>query len=235
MVNLIHINTISEKALSELNREIIKCNLCPRLSNYIKEIGQSKVKRFINEDYWAKPLPSFGDTKAQLLIIGLAPAAHGGNRTGRMFTGDSSGQWVARALFETGFANKPTSQYKDDGLVLRDTYITATIRCAPPNNKASWFELFNCSKYLLAELKILEQTTRVVLTLGKVAFDAYCRANNCKGVVFKHGASYNIINGKKKTLLVSYHPSRQNTNTGKLTWDMWMNVFRTARSIIENK
>ena len=235
MINLTNIDISPQKALYELNLEIIRCNLCPRLSNYIEHTGKTKVKRFIYEDYWAKPLPSFGDPRARLLLIGLAPAAHGGNRTGRMFTGDSSGEWVAKAMFETGFSNMPSSKYKDDGLILKDAYITAVIRCAPPKNKPNISELLNCSKYLLAELKTLDQTIKVVLTLGKIAFNSYCQANNLKGLVFNHGASYNIGNDGRKTLLVSYHPSRQNTNTGKLTWQMWIEIFKTAKSMIENK
>ena len=220
----------AEHLLHRLNKKVIQCTLCPRLSNYIKQVGQSKVSRFIDEDYWAKPLPSFGDARAELLIIGLAPAAHGGNRTGRMFTGDSSGDWVAKAMFETGFANISTSQSRNDRLILKDAYITAILRCAPPVNKPSIFEILNCSQYLLAELKILYKTTKVILTLGKIAFNTFCLTSNLKGLVFYHGACYSI--GSGKTLLASYHPSRRNTNTGKLTWQMWINIFKTARSII---
>jgi uracil-DNA glycosylase family 4 len=223
----------AEHLLHRLNKKVIQCTLCPRLSNYIKQVGQSKVSRFIDEDYWAKPLPSFGDARAELLIIGLAPAAHGGNRTGRMFTGDSSGDWVAKAMFETGFANIPTSQSRNDRLILKDAYITAILRCAPPVNKPSIFEILNCSQYLISEIKILEKTTKVILTLGKIAFDGYCNARNVKGLKFGHNMIYPVHNDK--TLIASYHPSRRNTNTGTLTWQMWINIFETARSIINNK
>ena len=226
-------NSSEESSLHRINETVIQCKLCPRLSNYIQEIGKSKVKRFINEDYWAKPLPGFGDVEAKLLIIGLAPAAHGGNRTGRMFTGDSSGDWVAKALFQTGFANISTSRFRNDGLILKDAYIVAAVRCAPPNNRPSPFEISNCSQYLLSELKILDCKTKVILALGKIAFDAYCKANNLKGLAFDHGAHYRM--GKDKTLLASYHPSRQNTNTYKLTWHMWINIFKTARSLISDR
>jgi uracil-DNA glycosylase family 4 len=222
-------NSSEEFSLCKINEIVTQCKLCPRLSHYIQEIGKYKVKRFKNEDYWAKPLPGFGDVQAKLLIIGLAPAAHGGNRTGRMFTGDSSGDWVAKALFQTGFANMPTSKFRNDGLILKDAYIVAVVRCAPPNNKPSPFEISNCSQYLLAELNVLDSTTKVILTLGKIAFDAYCKASNLKGLSFGHGVHYYTGN---KTLLASYHPSRQNTNTRKLTWQMWIDIFKTARSLI---
>jgi uracil-DNA glycosylase family 4 len=192
-------------------------------------VGQTKVKRFSNEKYWARPLPSWGDPNARLLIIGLAPAAHGGNRTGRMFTGDSSGDWLARAMYETQFANKPTSRSKNDGLILKDAYITAAVRCAPPNNKPLGLELANCSQYLLEELKILENI-QIVLTLGKISFDAYCKAIGLKGLTFRHGVHH--ITDNNKILLASYHPSRQNTNTGRLTWQMWVEIFRRARAIL---
>jgi uracil-DNA glycosylase len=222
-------NFTGEHSLYILNRKIIQCNLCPRLSSYINRVGEMKVKRFIDEHYWAKPLQGFGDAEAKLLIIGLAPAAHGGNRTGRMFTGDDSGGWLAKAMFETGFANIPTSKSSDDGLVLKDAYITAVIRCAPPLNKPSPVEISNCLQYLSTELDILSNT-KVVLTLGKIAFDTFCKISNLNGPTFHHGACYSIASDK--TLLVSYHPSRRNTNTGKLTWQMWINIFETARSII---
>jgi uracil-DNA glycosylase family 4 len=213
-----------------INREVIECTRCSRLSEYIKQIGQKKVKRFISEEYWARPLPSWGDPNARLLIVGLAPAAHGGNRTGRMFTGDGSGDWLARAMYESGFANIPTSRSKDDGLVLKDAYITAAIRCAPPDNKPMTIELMNCSQYLVSELNTLKNI-KVILMLGKIGFDAYCRAAGLRKLRFSHGASYEI-NGK--TLLVSYHPSRQNTNTGKLTWQMWLDIFKKARSTLDS-
>ncbi len=218
--------------LRKLNAQITKCELCPRLVQYIRQVGQDKVRRFANEQYWARPLPSWGDPNARLLIVGLAPAAHGGNRTGRMFTGDSSGDWLARAMHETGFASIPTSRSKDDGLVLKDAYITAAVRCAPPGNKPLPSELQNCSQYLVSELKLLHNV-KVVLALGKIGFDAYCRAVGAKGLAFGHGARYQIDG--RKTLLASYHPSRQNTNTGKLTWPMWLRIFKTASTIIEKE
>jgi uracil-DNA glycosylase family 4 len=211
-----------------LNYKVIGCTRCPRLSKYIRQIGQEKVKRFAHEEYWARPLPSWGDPNARLLIVGLAPAAHGGNRTGRMFTGDGSGDWLARAMHETGFASMPTSRSKDDGLMLKDAYITAAIRCAPPDNKPLLSELANCSQYLVTELQILSNV-KVIVMLGKIGFNAYCRAAGLRGLMFSHGSYYDI-NGK--VLLASYHPSRQNTNTGKLTWQMWFDIFKKARSIL---
>jgi uracil-DNA glycosylase family 4 len=219
---------MSHDKLHWINHKVIGCTRCPRLSQYIKQIGQEKVKRFISEEYWARPLPSWGDPNARLLIVGLAPAAHGGNRTGRMFTGDGSGDWLARAMYQSGFANMPTSRSKDDGLMLKDAYITAAIRCAPPDNKPLTIELMNCSQYLVSELQILKNI-KVILMLGKIGFDAYCRAAGLRKLRFSHGASYEI-NGKM--LLASYHPSRQNTNTGKLTWQMWFDIFKKARSIL---
>jgi uracil-DNA glycosylase family 4 len=220
--------SVEDILLRKVNKKVIRCKLCPRLIKYTKEVG--KTKMFIDQLYWAKPVPTFGDPKAKLLVIGLAPAAHGGNRTGRIFTGDSSGDWLVRALFETGFASKPTS---DDGLILKDAYLTAAVRCAPPLNKPDTSEIANCSRYLLAETKTLDKTTKVILALGKIAFDAYCKVCNIKGLRFGHNKIYPIYDGK--TLIVSYHPSRRNTNTGTLTWPMWINIFQTARSIINGE
>jgi len=220
---------VSSDKLRLLNARVTECTQCPRLSRYIRQVGQEKVKRFANEKYWARPLPSWGDPNARLLIVGLAPAAHGGNRTGRMFTGDSSGDWLARAMHEAGFANKPTSTSKGDGLVLKDAYITAAVRCAPVDNKPLPSELLNCSQYLVSELQILENV-RVVLALGRVGFDAYCRAVGVRGLKFAHGARYQVSG---RVLLASYHPSRQNTNTGKLTWQMWTRIFKIVEKILE--
>jgi len=217
--------------LHRLNEKIIRCKLCPRLTKYIQEFRTPKTKRYLDQVYWAKPVPTFGDPKARLLVIGLAPAAHGGNRTGRIFTGDSSGDWLVKALFETGFANKPTSISKNDGLILKDAYLTAAAKCAPPQNKPNSSEITNCSQYLLSELKILKKTTKVIVVLGKIAFDAYCSVCHFKGLKFGHNKIYTLSNGK--TLIVSYHPSRRNTNTGTLTWQMWINIFEVARSIID--
>jgi uracil-DNA glycosylase len=216
--------------LHKLSERIVNCKLCPRLTNYIDGIGRQQTKRFMNQVYWARPVPTFGDPKAKLLVIGLAPAAHGGNRTGRIFTGDSSGDWLVRALYETGFANKPTSVSRNDGLILRDAYLTAAVRCAPPDNKPNSSEISNCSQYLLAEIKQLEKTTKVIVALGKIAFDAYCRISNIKGLKFGHNKIYSVHNDK--TLIVSYHPSRRNTNTGTLTWHMWISIFEKTRSLI---
>jgi uracil-DNA glycosylase family 4 len=216
--------------LDKVNERIIRCKLCPRLTKYIRKVGKLKQKKYMHQSYWAKPVPAFGDVKAKLLVIGLAPAANGGNRTGRIFTGDSSGDWLSKALFETGFANKPTSISKDDGLALKDAYLTAAVRCAPPQNKPNLSEISNCSQYLLAEIKMLERTTKVIVVLGKIAFDAYCRVTDINGLRFAHNMIYPI--NHDKTLIVSYHPSRRNTNTGTLTWRMWIKIFETARGII---
>ncbi|MEO9295952.1 MAG: uracil-DNA glycosylase [Nitrososphaera sp.] len=214
--------------LDRLNNRAVKCRECPRLAEYIRRVGKEKVRRYAGEDYWAKPLPSWGDPDARLLIVGLAPAAHGGNRTGRMFTGDSSGDWLARAMHEAGFAARPESRARDDGQILTDAYITAAVRCAPPDNKPLPSEIAACSQYLAAELQLLKNV-KVVLALGRIAFDAYCRVAGLKGLKFSHGARYDRGG---RTLIASYHPSRQNTNTGRLTWEMWAEIFRTARSAL---
>ena len=219
--------------LRKVNERIIRCRLCPRLTRYIGKVGKTKTRKYMDQDYWAKPVPTFGDPQAKLLIIGLAPAANGGNRTGRIFTGDSSGDWLVKALFETGFANKPTSISRDDGLILKDAYLTAAARCAPPQNKPDPSEISNCSQYLISEIKILEKTTKVIVTLGKIAFDAYCNVCHVKDLKFGHNKIYPMHDDK--SLIVSYHPSRRNTNTGTLTWQMWINIFETARWIINNK
>lgn len=190
-------------------------------------VAEKKVKRFADWQYWGKPLPGFGDPEAKLLIIGLAPATHGGNRTGRMFTGDDSGTWLARALYKVGFANQPSSESKDDGLKLESTYVTAVVRCAPPANKPTKQEIQNCSKYLQEELRILKNV-KVVLTLGRIAFGAYTSHLNLK-LRFKHGALYKF---KGLTIIASYHPSRQNTQTKKLTWNMWIDIFKKVKKFV---
>ncbi len=174
--------------IDDIQHKVINCKECPRLIRYIEVIGKTKVKRFTNENYWSKPIPGYGDLEATLLIIGLAPAAHGGNRTGRIFTGDSSGDWLAKALFETGFANKPISVSKNDGYVLKDAYVTSAVKCAPPQNIPTPSEIKNCSQHLRAEIKLLENTTKVIVTLGKIAFDNYCKVVGIKSLVFGHNA-----------------------------------------------
>ena len=228
-------SVVKEELLSghKLNKKIVDCKLCPRLSSYIREVGKAKTKKHMDQPYWAKPVPTFGDPKAKLLVIGLAPAANGGNRTGRIFTGDSSGDWLVRALFETGFANKPLSISKDDGLILKGAYLTAVAKCAPPQNRPNPDELLNCSQYLMSEIKILDMTTKVIVTLGRTAFDMYCKVCNFRGLKFGHNKIYSIPNNK--TLIVSYHPSRRNTNTGTLTWQMWIKIFEAAKFIINCK
>ncbi len=223
----------SEK-FGDLNQRIQSCRRCSRLVEYREKIALEKVRRFSDQEYWGKPLTGFGDRNARLLIIGLAPAAHGGNRTGRMFTGDSSGDWLIKALYQFGYANQPNSESLHDGLVLKDVYITAVGRCAPPANKLLPTEIANCSEYLLEELELIS-SARVILSLGKVAFDSYLRMNHkSSGKVFKfiHGARHNLDN---VTLVASYHPSRQNTQTGRLTWVMWTRVFEKVRVLLDNK
>jgi uracil-DNA glycosylase family 4 len=212
--------------LEQLNYKIYNCRQCPRLINYINSI--SPKKRYKDQIYWSKPLAGFGDYNARLLIIGLAPAAHGGNRTGRMFTGDSSGNWLIRALYLSGFANKDTSINKDDGLILKDAYITAVVRCAPPNNKPLANEIFNCIEYLKEELRILPNI-KIVLALGSIAFNTYTLLNKVR-LKFYHGAEYNV---NSKILLASYHPSRQNTQTKRLSWNSWLDIFNRIKIILK--
>jgi len=217
--------------------EVAACELCPRLVKHRREMARIKRRAFLDWDYWGKPVPPFGDARARLLIIGLAPAAHGGNRTGRMFTGDRSGDFLYRALYETAFASRPESRSRDDGLTLTDAYITAAVRCAPPDNKPSIEEFKNCRNYLEREIELLKNL-RVVVALGKLAFDAYLGILRDRGVIrsraafaFGHDVRHEIPGAP--TLLASYHPSQQNTSTGKLTADMLRQVFERARAILQ--
>jgi len=202
------------------------------LIDYVGQMSMKKPKRFQDDEYWNKPVPSFGDVKARLLIIGLAPALNGGNRTGRMFTGDSTGDWLIKVLYETGFANSPYSNSADDGLILKDSYVTSAVKCAPPDNKPTLNEIDQCSKHLKDEIKLLYPNLKVIITLGNIALNAFSRITNNKGLKFKHGATYKI--GDDVQLIVSYHPSRRNTSTKVLTWSSWVEIFKTARYLIDS-
>jgi uracil-DNA glycosylase family 4 len=224
-------------SLKTLQTTIIQCTRCPRLVAYRKQVAQDKVRRFRHESYWGKPVPSFGDTQARLLLIGLAPAAHGANRTGRAFTGDRSGAWLYDALHTYGFANQPTSEHRGDGLKLRDCYITQVLHCAPPDNKPARDEMAQCQSYMLTELALLPHL-QVVVPLGQIAFDAYIRACQHLDILpdskprFGHGLRYILSNGL--TLMPSYHPSQQNTQTGRLTRAMFHGIFSTARHLLSS-
>ncbi len=218
-----------QKDICRLNLKIVKCKKCPRLVSYIRDVAKNKVKRFQNEKYWGKPLTGFGDTNAAILLIGLAPAAHGGNRTGRMFTGDSSGDWLARVLYRYGFSTKPTSLSKDDGFALINTYITATVRCAPPDNKPLREESDNCSSFLEKELELLKNV-KIIICLGRIAFDSCCKLLDIKGKKFSHGG---MFTHGDFVIITSYHPSRQNTQTGRLSWKQWSHVFAVARKYVD--
>jgi len=223
------------EGLRKLQKRVVSCRKCPRLVRHISAVARKKAPRYRNWEYWGKPLPSFGDPCAQLLIVGLAPAAHGGNRTGRMFTGDASGDWLVRVLYETGFANQPQSVGVKDGLGLRSAYITAIVRCAPPRNKPTKQEISNCSEYLAKELRSLKDV-RVVLTLGRLAFDKYLRhakIERNRRPTFKHGALHRLAQDAP-LLVTSYHPSRQNTQTGRLKWNMWLKVFENIRKELQS-
>lgn len=223
-------------SIDALHRAVVSCTRCPRLRSYCLEIARTRKRAYRDWSYWGKPIPGFGDPAARLWIVGLAPAAHGGNRTGRVFTGDSSGDWLFEALHRFGFANQPESWSRDDGLELTDCYISAAARCAPPGNRPLPVELANCSSYMVAELGLLKRV-RVVVTLGQIAHDAWLRNSGWwdrlaarERPAFGHGAVAVLPSGV--TLISSYHPSRQNTNTGKLTRAMWYSVFRKAKSEI---
>ena len=226
-------------ALRVLARRVDACWLCPRLREHCRAIAREKRRAFRDQSYWGRPIPGFGDPRARLLIVGLAPAAHGANRTGRMFTGDSSGDWLYAVLHAHGFANHARSESRDDGLVLSDAWITAAARCAPPDNRPSRDELAKCSQYLEEEIRVLARV-RVVVTLGAIAHEAWLRAagwwsvSGGNGTVvlrrppFGHGHETALPDG---TLLISsYHPSRQNTQTGRLSRSAWNAIFARART-----
>jgi uracil-DNA glycosylase family 4 len=215
------------KSISALNKKIKNCKKCPRLSQYIREVAKNKVRRFADQDYYGLPLSGFGDIKAKLLIVGLAPAAHGGNRTGRMFTGDSSGDWLVKIMYQKGFASIPTSLTLDDGIVLCNAYITAAVRCAPPQNKPTKQEMETCLDFLHQEYQILKNIT-VILCLGKIAYDATCKLIKVKPEKFGHNILFEYDSIK---VLTSYHPSKQNTQTGRLTWKEWSAVFQKAKRL----
>lgn len=224
-------------SLATLNRAIVDCTTCPRLVRYRRTVAETKRRQFQDWTYWGRPIPGFGDPTARLYVLGLAPAAHGGNRTGRVFTGDRSGDWLYEALHRFGFANQPTSTDRGDGLKLTDCYIGASVRCAPPDNKPTPGEFNACRTHLVGEITLLKKM-QVVVVLGKIAFDQYFKA--CKQLgralpkplpQFKHQSVHELPWGI--TLVGSYHPSQQNTFTGKLTRPMFHGVFSEARKLIQ--
>jgi len=226
---------VASDPLARLTERLIRCRLCPRLVAHRTRVAGERVARFRDQTYWGRPVPGFGDPAARVLVVGLAPAAHGGNRTGRIFTGDESGNWLYAALHRAGFASQPTSVHRDDGLVLRDAWVTAVVRCAPPANRPTREELGTCRRWLLGELALLGRL-KVVLVLGRIAHDAFLAAEAARGHVvprprpaFSHGAEHRLPSGL--VLLCSYHPSQQNTFTGKLTRRMLDGVFERAAAL----
>jgi uracil-DNA glycosylase family 4 len=226
----------TRRHVSALQDEIVRCARCPRLVSWCRSVAREKKREFRDQTYWGRPVPSFGDPEARVLIVGLAPAAHGANRTGRMFTGDSSGAWLWEALHRFGFADRPVSVHREDGLVLRDCWITASAHCAPPENKPERAELERCRGFLVRELALLERV-RVVVTLGRIATESWLRAAGWWDRLapsdrpqFRHGAEDVLPDGR--LLITSFHPSRQNTNTGRLTREMWYAVFDRAREAL---
>jgi uracil-DNA glycosylase family 4 len=215
--------------LQELQQQIVDCERCPRLREHCQTVARVKRRAYREETYWGRPVPSFGDPSARLVIIGLAPGAHGANRTGRVFTGDRSGDFLYQALFNAGFANQPGSTRADDGLKLSDAWITCPVHCAPPDNKPSLEEIRTCQAYLEQELKLLKNAQAVVV-LGRIAFDTYLtiKGERKSAYPFAHGACF----PGDPTLICSYHPSQQNTQTGRLTQTMLTQVFQQARAVL---
>jgi uracil-DNA glycosylase family 4 len=241
--------------IADVEREVISCRLCPRLVEFRERMGREKRRAFREETYWARPVPGFGDGAARVVTVGLAPGAHGSNRTGRMFTGDASGDFLFPALHRAGFADRPSSVSRGDGLVLRGLFITAVCRCAPPDNKPTSGEIANCLPYLAEEIRLLAGA-RVAVALGKTAYDALARmltgreyspgrrlefespmepSAAAKAPAFAHGVRWEIRNppygGRLRWVLASYHPSRQNTQTGRLTRAMFDGLWRKAREL----
>ena len=230
------------ESLDAFNQRVVGCQRCPRLRSYCQQIGETKRRAYLHWEYWARPVPSFGDPAARVLIVGLAPGAHGSNRTGRPFTGDGSGEFLYPVLHKVGFASQPTAHSREDDLKLHDLWITAVVRCAPPDNKPLPEELQNCAPHLDEEIALLGQV-RVVVCLGRIAFDAYTahlvrtgRMESRRGLRFAHGAEYAIPGDaipRGIHLLATYHPSLQNTNTGRLTKAMFLRIFRRAKELAE--
>ena len=225
--------------LTILSHEVVRCSRCPRLVAWRRCVAATKKREFRDETYWGRPVPSLGDPGARLLIVGLAPAAHGANRTGRMFTGDSSGAWLWEALHRFGFADRPISLHPDDGLTLTDCWITAAAHCAPPDNRPDRAELDRCRPFLVRELELLHRV-RVVVALGRIGWESWLRAAGWwdrlpapERPPFAHGAENVLPDGR--TLITSFHPSRQNTNTGRLTRAMWHAVFARARILVSSE
>ena len=226
---------VTDSSLTLLNERMIACERCTRLRTYCAEVAQTKRRAYAAHEYWGRPVPSFGDPAARILILGLAPGAHGSNRTGRPFTGDGSGDFLYPVLHEAGFASQPRAVSRDDGMTLTDVWINSVVRCAPPDNKPTPDEQRNCAPWLDEEIQLLANL-RVVVCLGKIAFDGFLnhqmragRIASRTGLVFGHGAEYELPGGLM--LLPSYHPSLQNTNTGKLTRPMFLEVFSRARKL----
>ena len=233
---------IMQSQLDQLNKEVIACRKCPRLVAWREEVARVKRKAYKDDEYWGKPVPGFGDPQARVLVVGLAPGAHGSNRTGRQFAGDASGGFFFPALYRAGFANQASAESRSDGLILKDMYITASARCAPPGNKPSLEELNNCQPYLEREVELLKP--KVIVCLGRIAFERVLRiysrsltlALSQKGKgdsrwKFAHGASYQLENGT--WILCSYHPSQQNTLTGKLTVKMFDDIWKKAKELLK--
>ena len=223
-------------ALAQIEREVTACRRCPRLVAWRERVAREKKRAYRDHEYWGRGVPGFGDPQARVFILGLAPGAHGSNRTGRPFTGDSSGNFMYPVLHRTGFASQPSGTHRGDGLVLADAWITAAVRCAPPQNKPSPREIANCSPYLDREIACLTRM-RVVVALGRIGFDAYLNHLVRRGVIerksgyaFGHGVEHAMPDGR--VLLASYHPSNQNTNTGKLTERMFTTIFERARALV---
>jgi uracil-DNA glycosylase family 4 len=226
---------MDEQKWSALNAEIIACRRCPRLVAWRENVAKQKRRAYRNWEYWGKPVPGFGDHKARVLVVGLAPGAHGSNRTGRMFTGDASGEFLYAALHRAGFASQPVSNHSKDGLHLQDIFITAICRCAPPDNKPAQEEMLNCRPFLLAEMDLLSEV-KVIVALGRIAFDQILaiyrsRVGQLPTLTFRHGALYQP-DPRLPWLLASYHPSRQNTQTGRLSVEMFAEIWSRVKSLI---
>ncbi len=221
-----------QSGLAALNQKIVACKRCPRLITHCEEVARVKRRAYLDWEYWGKPVPSFGDPEARLLIVGLAPGAHGANRTGRMFTGDKSGDFLYKALYRSGFASQPESRSADDGLVLKDAWITASAHCAPPDNKPAQDELMNCRRWFKRELKLLKNI-KIVVTLGAIGHHSYLEVRGEKFTTFPFG--HNLLHERlRPPIITSYHPSQQNTSTGRLTQEMLDEVFARAAALIRS-